>query len=104
MKSIVIKSNHGNHSGFNRKWEVLNHGYPFRSREDAITYLDAIIDECEDDIPEGQRTEKGQDSYENDLFYYNVVTEREYEGGFFDGSHHGYVNAAIEAAFKELPY
>ena len=100
MKTIVIKSNHGNHTGFNRKWEVLNSGYPFDSKEEAIKYLDAIIDECEDDIPEEERTEKGGTGYEYDLYYYNVVTQEDYENDFFSGGHYGYTNRAIKEIFE----
>lgn len=101
MKTIVIKSNHGNHTGFNRKWEVLNSGYAFDSEKQAIEYLNNIIDECEDDIMEDDRTSHGLKGYEHDLYYYYVVTREDYENDCFDGGHHGYVSKQIEEIFAD---
>lgn len=100
MKAIVIKSNHGNHTGFNRKWEILNNGYAFSSVEEAIEYLNQIIDECEDHIPEEDKTSKDLKGYEYDLYYYYVVTKDQYEDGFFSGGHYGYSSNAIEEIFS----
>jgi hypothetical protein len=103
MKTIVIKSNHGNHTGFNRKWEVLNSGYPFDSKEEAISYLDNIIIELEQDLEDSEKSNLGLTGYEYDLCYYAVLTEDEYNDDFypfFDGGHHGYVNEQIESIFN----
>ena len=40
MKALVIKSNHGNHRGFNRKWTILAE---FDNHEEAEEFLEECM-------------------------------------------------------------
>ena len=95
-KWAVIKSNHGNHTGFNRKWTMLNQGFPFETLDEAIKYLNQIIDECEDDIEESERTEKGSESYDYDGCFYKVISSDDLDQ--FNGGHYGYLPNSISEA------
>lgn len=103
MTTIVIKSNHGNHTGFNRKWEVLNGGDSFDSEIQAMRYLAGIADE-EDEQYDEEKEEfvlHGPiGSFNYDLYYYAVVTQSDYDNGFFDGGHNGYANKKIKDIFE----
>jgi hypothetical protein len=94
MKSIVIKSNHGNHRSHSRKWTVLAE---FETIEEAQDYLQFLFMEINPD----EEVVEEMDMFEYDLYYYYLVTEEDYFNGFFDGGHRGYANADIEAAFAD---
>ena len=103
MKTIVIKSNHGNHEGFNRKWQILNGGYSFETIDEAQAYLASIADD-EDPIfnseTEDFEPRISLSSWHEDLHYYYVVTEEDYNTGFFDGGSRGYATEAIKSIFE----
>lgn len=104
MKTIVIKSNHGNHTGFNRLWEVLNCGWGFDSEEDAKEYLGKVADEVDEQY-DGETDSFMHHgpihSFEYDLCYYYVVTQDDYQNGWFDGGHHGCANLFIKHIFEQ---
>lgn len=52
-------------------------------------------------MPEVKRTNKGKKAYENDLYYYYVVNQDDYENGIFNGNHYGYANDSIIKIFEE---
>ena len=100
MKSIVIKSNQGNHSGFNRQWEILNGGYAFNTIEEALSYCAHRHNDIKELSEEDEDYRASCQGFEDDLCYYYVVTQDEYVNGFFNGNHHGYVNQAIIDIFE----
>lgn len=110
QKNICIKSNHGNHSGFNRKWEVLG-------KSENIEELKTILMEnalrCSDDITTNENGEAidlsrneeilyngVDDSFNYDGRIYVIVTESEFFADFFNGGSFGYASREISEYFE----
>lgn len=97
MKTLIIKSNHGNHTGFNRTWSIEN---KCDSIEEAKIKLSEIADKIADDYG---MTEKDRidlyngknEALSHGLTYYSIITEEDYEWGIFDGGHMGYASQEI---------
>jgi hypothetical protein len=99
MSIILIKSNQGNQSGFNRKWGVLNCGETFESMEAAREYLQNTINELENNVNPSFRTVLClyDTGYSNDGHRYKILTTWDVETGFFDGAENGYINETIKS-------
>lgn len=89
MNCLVIKSNHGNHSGFNRKWEILKE---FKDLRDGSDFLSMLKEEL---TGEGKF---GVTSFEDDLIYYYLINEDDFD--IFDGGHFGYASKEIKEFFN----
>lgn len=98
MKTLVIKSNHGNHHGFNRKWEILE---KFNKEEDAKVYLANLHNEEKELNEDDEDFETSISGFEEDLYYYTLITQEDYDRGIFDGGHYGYASAEIIDYFEE---
>ena len=81
MKAIIIRSNHGNHRGFDRHWDILS---KHESLDDAM------------------RAFKDVDIDENSLVYTCVITQDEYDFGVFNGEHMGYASKEIVKFFEPV--
>jgi len=93
MKSIVIQSNHGNHRSHSRKWKVLAEFDSFEEAQDYFQFLFMEINPDEEVVEE-------MDMFEYDLYYYYILTEEDYNNGFFDGEHKGFANNEIIGIFE----
>lgn len=81
MKALLIKSNHGNHSGFNRHWFIEG---KFDNEEEANEkYLDLF-----------------GDHNDMSLEYIYIINEDDYFRGIFDGGHMGYPSKEIVEYFE----
>ena len=92
MKTLVIKSNHGNHTGYNRTWEILS---KHDTIKEARKELCEIAKELDDTI---KCTKKYLDSFEYDLHYYRVITRTDLD--LFTGGHYGYMPNEVKEFFK----
>ena len=81
MKALVIKSNHGNHRGFNRKWTILAE---FNNREEAQKFLYDYL--LRNDLTD----EDGETDTSYDGRHYIVVDEG--DELLFDGGGYGYAS------------
>ena len=97
MKSLVIYSNQGNHSGFNRNWTISG---KFNKISDARKEMKRLAFYCSDSIIDRNgaaydldRAEylctNKTDSFEYDLVYYMIVTEDMIDSYFCSGGHYG---------------
>lgn len=111
MKILIIKSNHGNHTGFNRKWSIVD--YP-STIEDAYKSMMELAVECSDDYIYSEATKSiiknpeltngidtiytyGDESFWDDGYSYQIITEEDYEDFF--NSDNGYISSEIEEYF-----
>jgi hypothetical protein len=91
MPAVIIKSNHGNHCGYNRKWKILG-GNVYQSRDEAMEHLADIANELEETYPPELRNDHVLiDAFEYDLYYYYVIDEFDVLSGMFNGEHMGYI-------------
>lgn len=89
MKALVIKSNHGNHQGFNRTWKVLA---DFESEKEAETFLyDYLLER--DFVDEDGEPNTAYDSYQ-----FLVITED--DEFLFNGGSYGYANKEMKEFFN----
>lgn len=97
MKTLLLKSNHGNHSGFNRKWEVLE---SFDNEYDATTSCAELYNQLNeiDDVHEDY--EKELTSFWYDGYSYIVITQDDYNGGIFNGGGMGYTPKEVVGFFE----
>lgn len=106
MKHLIIKSNSGNHSGFNVKWELIDICY---NKEDVFETLLGLSFGLSDDhiIKNGRAYDpynkefifvNGMSSFRYDGCTYTSVTEETYEY-FFNGGYNGY---APKFVFEEF--
>lgn len=70
MKTLVLKSNHGNHSDFSRKWTVLAE---FESEVDGNNFLYDYL------IKRDMVDEDGNPDTSYGGYSFRVVTEEDYE-------------------------
>lgn len=92
MKALIIKSNNGNHSGFDRKWSEL-------SRHNSVKEARAMIKAYAQD--DGEKIDKDGKGYTYDsLTTIVVLTKNDVEQGFFNGTYHGYEPKFITDYFK----
>lgn len=100
MKALILKSNHGNQNGFNRKWEILNSC----NSEDIFTLMTNLLDNVANEYGLSEEYVENNfslgHSFEYDLYYYISVTQDDYDNGFFDGGHYGYANQEIINYFE----
>lgn len=92
MKALVLKSNHGNHTGFNRTWDVLE---SFEDESLAQDFLNNYLIE-RDLVDEDGNPDPSYDGYR-----YVVITEDDYNRGIFDGGSYGYANKTIVSFFED---
>lgn len=110
MKSIALKSNHGNHSGFNRKWEVLAKSENVDElKEILFTYAERCSDYTESDgngnVIDNSRDGEILYSLKDDSFNYDgrcyvIVTESEYFADIFSGNYMGYAPKEVVDYFE----
>lgn len=100
MKTLIIKSNHGNHSGYNRKWTILEEFEDWNDFNSPLTKLASIYNDIKDLDEDNEEYEYSLSSFEDDLCYYYVVTEEDYHNGFFNGGHYGYASDEIIEFFE----
>ena len=89
MKAVVLKLNHGNHMGFNRKWEVLD---KFEEDTDAHDFLVTYLTE-RDLVDEEGNIDPCYDGY-----YFVVITEE--DESLFCGGHYGYAPKEVKEFFN----
>lgn len=89
MKAVVLKSNHGNHRGFNRTWTVLAE---FEGNKEAENFLYDYL--LERDFVD----EEGNIDTTYDGHHFVVFTEEdEY---LFDGGAYGYAPKEVKEFFN----
>lgn len=110
MKTLVIQSNHGNHSGFNRKWELLgSHDSVKEARKQLINVSIEVTDGSDGWTVKNDRawnsyskdflaTNKSN-SFEYDLVYYHLLREDEVYH-FFNGGSKGYMPDFVKEEFN----
>jgi hypothetical protein len=81
MKALIIRSNHGNHHGFNRHWDILKKFNSVKEAKDEFK----VITEYNDGLT---------------LFYTYVITALDYNHDIFNGGHMGYASKEIVEFFK----
>lgn len=109
MNYLVIKSNHGNHTGFNRKWEVLDEVSTLEDAQDIL--LDAAFG-CSDniivdgnglpyDINSNHVLYDGKcESFSYDGRTYMIISENDQD--LFNGGSYGYMSNKIQAFFSQF--
>ena len=98
MTYLVIKSNQGNHSGFNRKWELLKSCSSYQDAHSALVDYSLDLDDNHS-IRNGRAYDSSNKMYifTNDMssFVYDGVTyailAKDDVESFFDGGSNGYV-------------
>lgn len=98
MKTLAIKSNHGNHQGFNRTWKVLE---SFTNEESAQEFLANLHNEVKEINEEHEDFETSTSGFEDDLYYYTTITQDDYDKGVFNGGHYGHASDEIISFFEE---
>jgi hypothetical protein len=104
----VIGSNHGNHTGYNRKWEHIRFAHTYEDAQSILRDWIMNFDECaEYDEENDIFVYQGENinfitSYENDLKYHYVISRDDYIRGIFDGGHMGYAPSKIEEEWGKL--
>lgn len=111
MKTLVIKSNHGNHSDFNRTWELLAVCDSVEeARAELIEWSIERTEGCDGWIIKNGRaynvyskeflaTNKS-DSFEEDLYYFHIVPENK-AATFFSGGHRGFTPEFVKKEFPD---
>ena len=89
MKAVVLKSNHGNHTGFNRKWTVLD---KFEDNKEAENFLYNYLLE-RDFVDEDGNIDPCYDGY-----HFVVITEE--DELLFSGGHYGYAPKEVKEFFN----
>jgi len=90
MKALIIKSNHGNHSGFNRKWSLISKHQNIKSSKSELKKL-AKEDE--------EKVSKDGKSYNYDnLTMVKIITKNDIES--FNGNYMGYLPLFVKEFFK----
>lgn len=104
MKTLLLQSNHGNHSGFNRTWSIIE---KFNNIEEAKKKCAELHNELyevfqSDDININYDAtfESSLDSFEYDLYYYKIISQDDYNNGIFNGGHYGYASKDIINYFE----
>lgn len=110
MKNILLKSNHGNHSGFNRKYEILDQSEDINDlksllRDQALRCSDDMSLDENGNVIDGSRDQEVLLSHDEDRFVYDgrffiIVTQDMYDQGFFNGSCYGYANKGVVDYFE----
>lgn len=112
MRTFLATSNHGNHTGFNRKWtvELVPDNYSLTDIADKVSDNHIWIDEqyfkdYPEALDEGNMPEwydgpgiyddnsnvevlVGATSYEHDLIYYLLIKESEIDTYAYDSGHY----------------
>lgn len=100
MKALILKSNQGNHAGFNRTWDIITQCDSNGIHLELSKLLDKIGDRYS--LTEDETEELFNiNGFEYDLTYYTPITQDEYDGGIFDGGHYGYAPSEVVAYFEE---
>ena len=76
MKTALIKANHGNHSGLNRKWTLENVGTMAENKKLLKDHKEDIADGCV------------------------IVTQKDVDANFFDGGANGYFPVCLKTIFE----
>jgi hypothetical protein len=82
----LLQSNQGNHTGFNRVWQVIEHN---ESKEKLISKLYDIALRCSDNYSyndennvvdeNGNIKYEGTESFEDNLIYYTIESDEDIE-------------------------
>lgn len=104
MKCYVIKSNSGNHSGFNRKWELIDECYSIKEAkkillEQAFNVSDDIIERngAAYDLSRKEYLYTKKDKFfQYDGKKYMIVTRKDVDNNIFNGGPMGYKPKFIE--------
>lgn len=109
MKAILIKSNHGNHSGFNVKWTVLDKSDDLdyllnKIKEHALRVSDNVTEDENGNVIDLSSNSKvllskNENLFSSDGVRYRIVTQDDYDNNFFN-SNSGYANSEINDYFK----
>jgi hypothetical protein len=78
MKATLIRANHGNHTGFNRKWSLIHTGNISECKKEIKKYKEEIED--------------------NHRFV--IVTQNDIYNDFFNGGHNGYFPTCLKEIFE----
>lgn len=78
MKTALIKSNHGNHKGFNVKWKLENIG----TKSENIK----LLKRYKEDIADGYKV--------------SIISQKDIDSGFFNGTFHGYFPSCLKDHFE----
>ena len=114
MKHFLATSNHGNHTGFNRKWTVEevnidrenplinialnasdNHVYLDDASEEAITKIEYVGPGVYDNSNMILEVTNDSSSYEHDLVYYLLIAENEIDAYIEDNNHYAGLYAKL---------
>ena len=79
MKTAIIKSNHGNHQGFNKKWSLE---YTGKMKEAKVK-----IKQYSEDIEDG--------------YSVIIVTQKDINSDLFNGGYYGYFPSCLQPYFKQ---
>lgn len=101
MKTLLLKSNHGNHSGFNRTWEILEEFENEDLAKSVCARMHNEIKDLEESDPDFEDEHEGINGFENDLYYYTTITQEDYNKGIFNGGYYGYASDSIKKYFEE---
>jgi hypothetical protein len=78
MKAALIRANHGNHTGFDRKWSLVLQGTKTECNREKSKYKEEIED--------------------NHRFV--VITQSDIYNDFFNGSYNGYFPTCLNGIFE----
>lgn len=78
MKTALIKSNHGNHKGFNVKWTLENIGTKSENLK--------LLKRYKEDIADGYKV--------------SIISQKEIDSGFFNGTFYGYFPSCLKDHFE----
>lgn len=92
MKNLVIKSNQGNQSGFNRKWSYYASGMTLEEFQNLALELEA-------DELNYMDVSSIEETFTEDGYIYALLTEENVED-FFNGSNRGYLPNFVAAHFN----
>jgi len=90
MKALIIKSNHGNHTGFNRNWTLISKYKKIHLAKNELKYF------AKED---GEKISKDGKSYCFDnLTMYKIITKKDIES--FNGNYMGYLPKFVKEFFN----
>jgi hypothetical protein len=78
MKTALIRSNHGNHRGFNVKWQLINVGTAKQNK--------ALLASYSEEIEDGHT--------------FAIISQSTIDCGFFNGGFNGYFPSCLKDIFK----
>ena len=80
MKAVLIQANHGNHQGFNRKWQLIKVGNKKECNKEKRKYKEEIADN----------------------YRFEVITQSDINNDFFSGGSNGYFPTCLNGIFETI--